>query len=94
MFVKKDIDMYDLDDLLWSGARDRWVDATDDQKESVWERLNDWLSGDIPSETEVNDIVWFECDDIFFPEPKEEEESRKRRIERKRVMLKRRMLRK
>ena len=96
MYVKNDIDKNDLDDLLWSGARDRWIDATDEQKEEVWSRLEDWFYDEVPTMTEVNDTIWFECDDIFFPEEEDEEaeESCKRHTEKKRVMPKRRFLRK
>lgn len=58
---------------FWSGAEDRMNDATEEQKEQVYERLEEWfdallIDGEIPSDTDVNDFVWFECDDIFFPE--------------------------
>lgn len=57
---------YDLDDLLWSGARDRWKDATDEQKEAIWDRLKDFFYDGAESLTAINDVIWFECDDIFF----------------------------
>ena len=91
----------DLDDFFWSGARDRWNDATDEQKEMVWDRILEIFAyGDesIPSETEINDLVWFECDDIFFPEEDDEEEdddmdeSRRRRNVRRVIESKRRRL--
>lgn len=45
-------------------------DATPEQRLAVYERLKAlsecseerWSTGD------VNDFVWFECDDIFYPE--------------------------
>lgn len=58
---------------FWGGAEDRMDGATEDQRQQVFERLAmlmdegaDW------SETEVNDFVWFECDDIFFNEKEEQ----------------------
>ena len=75
--VKRELSFDDLDKFLWAGARDRWDDATDEQKEMVWDRILEIFAyGDesIPSETEINDLVWFECDDIFFPENDEEED--------------------
>ena len=72
MYVKMDISKNDLDDLLWSGARQRWLDATDDQREEVWDRIE---SLEDPTMTDVNDLVWFDCDDIFFHEEEEVEES-------------------
>lgn len=65
MEVKRELSFDDLGDFFWSGARHRWNDATEEQKKRVWDRLNEWFSDEIPSETEINDVVWFECDDIF-----------------------------
>jgi len=62
---------FDIDTFnFWAGAEDRMNDATDEQREAVDERLQELFedSGDIPTETEINDVVWFECDDIFYPE--------------------------
>ena len=75
--VKRELSFDDLDEFLWSGAKQRWDDATNDQKERVWERIVDYFIDDIPSvpsETEVNDLVWFECDDIFNEEDEEEDD--------------------
>lgn len=65
-----DVDQFEF----WSGAKDRWLDATEDQREQVAERLEEYaaMSESVLTETEVNDIVWFECDDIFFGENEEE----------------------
>ncbi len=71
LFVKEEITKDDLDHMLWSGAKQRWDNATDDQKERVWDILMESVNvqmdstGDIPTKTEVNDFIWFECDDIF-----------------------------
>ena len=62
---------FDIDTFkFWAGANDRMNDATDDQREAVDERLQELFedSGDIPTATEINDVVWFECNDIFYPE--------------------------
>ena len=87
--VKRELDFNDLDNFFWSGAKDRWDDATDDQKERVWDRV--WevfvineVDGSLPTETEVNDFVWFECDDIFNEE--DMDESRRRRISKSRKL--------
>ena len=73
LWVKEEIDIHDLDNMLWGGARDRWDDATEDQKERVWDILMDSVSEEVPSKTEVNDFIWFECDDIFNEEDEDEE---------------------
>lgn len=64
----------DLDDFeFWSGAKSRMDDATDEQREQVFERVADYCEyADEVTECTINDIVWFECDDIFFPEEDEE----------------------
>lgn len=64
MQYTREFDIYTFP--FWSGARDRMLSATPEQREAVAERLESWFTeGDIPTETEINDIVWFECDDIF-----------------------------
>lgn len=60
---------YYLDTHLWQGARDRWNDATYEQKQAVVDRIEDYF--DNPTDVEINDFVWFDCDDIFFPEDNE-----------------------
>ncbi len=91
MEVKRELSFDDLDHFFWAGARDRWKDATDDQKERVWERLNEWFSDEIPSETDINDAVWFECDDIFDEDEEDEmDESIRRRRNIRRVIESRR----
>lgn len=79
MYVKKELTFDDMSDFLWSGARDRWQDATDEQRQAVWDMLEDVFYEEIPDETTVNDFVWFDCDDIFSTEEAEEyDESLKR----------------
>lgn len=64
----------DLDDILWGGAREKWNDATDDMKETVWCILEDCMQGNFNSLTDINDIIWFDCDDIFYPEDDSDDE--------------------
>ena len=67
--VTADIDNFEF----WSGAKDRMNDATDDQREQVYERIVEYLEYcEDASECAINDLVWFECDDIFFSEECEE----------------------
>lgn len=58
----------DLDNILWGGAADRWNDATNEQKDQVFWRLEDVFYNGARSLTDINDYIWFECDDIFFGE--------------------------
>ena len=55
---------------FWAGAKSRMDDATDEQREQVRERIEEWAEcmAEPPSDTDINDWVWFECDDIFYPE--------------------------
>lgn len=74
--VKRELEMEDLYDVLWSGAADRWANATDDQRERVWDAIIDIFcdnADEYPSMTEINDFIWFECDDIFYDSDEEEE---------------------
>ena len=64
---------------FWAGAKARMDDATDEQRQAVYDRIK-WYcesfglcNGDHPSETDINDLVWFDCDDIFFPDESEDE---------------------
>lgn len=51
---------------FWGGAADRMADATDEQREAVYERLEEFADGSVEvTETDINDMVWFDCDDIF-----------------------------
>lgn len=69
-----------LGDRLWCGARDRWNDADYDVRKAVFDRLVEYCTAicdygeGMPSITTINDIVWFECDDLFYPEEDEENE--------------------
>jgi hypothetical protein len=68
LLVVKSIEFDDLSDLLWSGARDRWDRATDDQRKRVWDAIIDIFCDNAdkyPSMTEINDFIWFECDDYL-----------------------------
>ena len=66
---------FDFDNFqFWSGARDRIESATDTQKQKVKERIEECFYNEEPTETEINDLVWFECDDIFFDNEEEQEE--------------------
>lgn len=43
-------------------------DATKEQRQLVCARLEDMFVDEIPTVGEVNDFVWFKCNDIFYPE--------------------------
>lgn len=76
MKVCREIEIKDLEQILRCGAKEKWDDADDDQRELVWQVVNDVFgsTGSIPTESEINDFIWFECDEIFFPEEYEEDD--------------------
>ena len=62
---------------LWCGARDKWDHATDDQRKRVWDAIIDIFcdnADEYPSMTEINDLIWFECDDYFRDENEEDDD--------------------
>lgn len=63
MLVRKEYD-FDIRNDCWSGAKDRIESLTDDLIDKLESYLDDseiW-GGDTPTETEVNDFIWFEDD--------------------------------
>lgn len=65
MTIKKDYGFYDLKDEVWQGA----VDTLDRiENEGKQDELMEFLENyfvDVPTITEVNDLLWFESDYIF-----------------------------
>lgn len=65
MEIKKNYGFYDLKDEVWQGA----VDTLDRiEKEEKQDELMEFLENyfvDVPTMTEVNDLLWFESDYIF-----------------------------
>lgn len=69
--VTQDLDNFEF----WASAQDRMNDATSEQREQVFERIaEEFEYNEDVTETDINDLVWFECDDIFFPEDEDEDE--------------------
>lgn len=69
---KGDCTMYGLIDELWSEAKNKWRDADYETRCAVWDRIKEWCDavsecGELPSITQINDIIWLECDDLFYP---------------------------
>ena len=66
MYVKKEIDFEDLKDMCWSGAVDTLEEIENAEKEEeLIELLESTFEDKIPTETEINDFLWFEDDFIF-----------------------------
>lgn len=66
MYIKKDFGFEELKDNSWSGA----VDTLDDiekagKEDELMELLEQVFFDEIPTDTEVNDYLWFERDEIY-----------------------------
>lgn len=48
----------------WSGGADTKEELTDEQLDSVEELINEEFSETPPTDTEINDFLWFERDTI------------------------------
>jgi hypothetical protein len=66
MYIKKDYGFEDLMDNSWSGAVDtlEQVEASN-MEEELMELLEEIFGDSTPTETEVNDYLWFNSDEIF-----------------------------
>ena len=66
MYIKKEMNFTDLFNNSWSGAIDtlKAIELADKEDE-LMEYLEEIFEGDVPDETEVNDFLWFESDDIY-----------------------------
>lgn len=78
MTIKKDIDTFEeLYKVSWSGASDVLQRAEEvGREEEVMEHLEEVFADAIPTETELNDYIWFELDNELnlWNEGEEEEE--------------------
>lgn len=79
MYIKKDIDFNNIYDNCWSGAKYTVQRVSDENKEDeLMELLEEFFFGREPTETEVNDFLWFESDYIYeclgISDEEEEEE--------------------
>lgn len=74
--VCRGIDFEDLPSILRCEALKKWVYATEGQREAAWLLINDYLAKGgkyIPSESEVNDFIWLQCEEIFNPDDDEDD---------------------
>lgn len=67
MEIIKEVNRFEeLYDNSWSGALDTLKDIIDARKEEeLMELLEETFYGETPTETEVNDFLWFERDFIY-----------------------------
>jgi hypothetical protein len=65
MKIKKDYDFNDLKTNSWSGAINTLETIEENEKEEELMQLLELTFEDVPTETEVNDFLWFDDDFIF-----------------------------
>lgn len=69
MEIKKEINgFYELADMVWSGAVDTITDIQNANKENEFMNFLEMIfmdREDAPTDTEVNDFIWFERDYIY-----------------------------
>ena len=67
MEIKQEInDFYELADMVWSGAVDTIADIQNANKENEFMYFLEMIfCDDVPTDTEVNDFIWFERDYIY-----------------------------
>lgn len=58
---------------FWAGAKERMDNATDEQREEVYDQIEILAYEQDCSKTDINDFVWFECDEIFDENEDEDE---------------------
>lgn len=67
MEIRKEINgFYELADMVWSGAVDTITDIQNANKENEFmDFLEMVFCDDVPTDTNVNDFIWFERDYIY-----------------------------
>ncbi len=68
MEIKKEYNnFYEIEEMVWSGAVDTLNSIVEADKEDEFMQLLEdvFMDGETPTETEVNDFIWFETDFIF-----------------------------
>lgn len=67
MEIKKEINgFYELESICWSGARDTLYDIQNTNKEDEFMNfLEAVFCDEVPTDTEINDFIWFERDYIY-----------------------------
>ena len=63
--VKKELSFEDLKHECWSGAIDTLQKIEEEGKEDELMELLQEVFADIPTETEINDFLWFEDSYIY-----------------------------
>lgn len=66
MFIKKDLDFYDLQNECWSNAEDTLAKIAEyDMEDEFMDWLESYYGDEIPTMTELNDLLRFEEDFVY-----------------------------
>lgn len=65
MKIKKNYGFYDLKDEVWEGAIDTLNKIENEGKQDELMEFLESYFVDVPTMTEVNDLLWFENDYVF-----------------------------
>ena len=67
MEIRKEINgFYELADMVWSGAIDTLEDIQNANKEiEFMDLIENVFCNELPTDTEINDFIWFERDFIY-----------------------------
>lgn len=67
MEIRKEINgFYELADMVWSGAVDTISDIQNANKEDEFmDLIENVFCNELPTDTEINDFIWFERDFIY-----------------------------
>ena len=66
MEIRMEIGINELYDMSWSGGRDTLDNIFEhDKEEELMNLLEEVFCDEVPSDTEVNDFLWFERDMIY-----------------------------
>ena len=65
MYIKKDFDFSDLKNNSWSGAVQTIMRIEEEEKEEELMELLEQIFTEVPTETEVNDLLWNDPEFIY-----------------------------
>lgn len=74
MYIKKDYSFSDLLKDSWSGATQVLEEiARQDREDEAMGIIEDTFCGEVPTDTQVNDFIWFDLADMMELYKEEEE---------------------
>lgn len=78
MYIKRELNnWYGLKDMVWSGAVDTLAEVErQDREQEALDLIEEVFYDEVPTDTQVNDFIWFDLADMMglYDEEDEEEE--------------------